>query len=250
MIRSIYTIECHLLSRPFLPAANAYAVRPNHHLKIAIKFSFLVKDVKPSLVPSEPNMIQMKCKTRMESQTLTAHPSPRSSELVAHILIPQQPPPDPTSRPICTLARRIIRRERPRAGHLLIRHNRIIPPLRPTLTHDIEMRPKPVLIPLRALATTPLLIPIRRTEVGDHDGDGVACTGAVALARGGDVVGVGELVAGAAAGAAPGARAAEEGLRARGREERGGGVRGGLPGGEGAVGAAAAGAFLAVVVVL
>ena len=112
------------------------------------------------------------------------------------------------------------------------------------------MRPKAVLIALCALATTPLLIPIRRTQVGDHDGDRVACTGAVALARGGDVVGVGELVASAAAGTAPGARAAEEGLRAGGCEERGGGVGGGLPGGEGAVGATAAGAFLAVVVVL
>ena len=188
----------------------------------------------------------MKCKTRIEKST-AQHPQ---SHLVSHILIPQQPPPNPTSRPIRTLARRVIRGERPRAWNLLIRHNRIIPPLGPALTHDIEMRPKPVLIARATLATAPLLVSIRGTEVGDHDGDGLASTGAVALASGGDVVGVGQLVAGAAARAAPGARAAEEGLRACGCEERGGGVRGGLPGGERAVGAAAAGAFLAVVVVL
>ena len=83
------------------------------------------------------------------------------------------------------------------------------------------MRPEPVLIPRPTLAAAPLLIPIRGAEVGDHDGDGLAGTGAVALARGGDVVGVSQLVAGAAAGTAPGSGAAEEGLRACGREEGG-----------------------------
>ena len=197
-------------------------------------------------------MIHMKCKIRIEKSQPTLPPTQRHPHphLVSHILIPQHPPPDPTSRPIRTLTRRIIRRERPRARNLLICHNRIIPPLGPTLTHDIEMRPKSVLIARPTLAATPLLISIRGTQVGDHDGDGLAAAGTVALARGGDIIGVGQLVAGAAAGAAPGPGAAEEGLRARGCEERGGGVGGGLPGGERAVGAAAAGAFLAVVVVL
>ena len=202
-------------------------------------------------------MIQMKCqkkKTRIEKPQLLLPKEPASephSGLVAHILIPQQAPPDPAGRPTRTLTGRIIGGEGAGTGHLLIRDDGIIPPLGPALTHDVEVGAEAVLVAgPAALAAAPLRVPVRRTEVGDHHGDGLARARAVALARGRDVVGVGELVAGAAAGAAPGPRAAEEGLGSRRREERAGGVRGGLPGGEGAVGAAAAGAFLAVVVVL
>jgi len=110
------------------------------------------------------------------------------------------------------------------------------------------MRAEAILI--RWLAA-PLLIPVGWAQVGDHNGDGVARAGAVALAGSSDSTDVGELVAFPAPGpaprtAAPGA--GEEVLAAGcGVDVRAAG--GGLPGGHGGAGGAATGAGLPVVVV-
>ena len=119
----------------------------------------------------------------------------------------------------------------------------LTPSQRTILAHDVEMRSVTVLIRrLRA----PHLVPVRGAQVRDHDGDGVSGAGAVALAARGDGAHVRQLVALAAATAAPTPRAAEEVLRARCSEDFSSWV--GLPGGHCASCGAAAGADLTVVV--
>ncbi len=109
------------------------------------------------------------------------------------------------------------------------------------------MRPKPILVLWLA---APLLIPISRTQIRHHNSNTIPGAGAVALARRSDGADVGERVAFAAAGAAPGrgAGGGEEVLGTRGGVEVWG-AGGRLPGGHGGAGGAAAGADLAVVVV-
>ena len=100
-----------------------------------------------------------------------------------------------------------------------------------------------------ARLAAPYRVPVRGTEVRDHDCDRLAGARAIALSAGGDGTDVSELEAFATAAAAPARRAAvEEVLRAGGRVDVC--ARGGLPGGHGGTSGAAAGAGLAVVVVL
>ena len=65
----------------------------------------------------------------------------------------------------------------------------------------------------------PLGIAVCGTQVGDHDGDGLAFARAVALTLRRDVAGVGQLVALPASAAAPAARASEQVLRPSRRED-------------------------------
>ena len=115
---------------------------------------------------------------------------------------------------------------------------------RTPLSHDIKMRPKPILIRRAA----PLLIPIRRTQIRNHDRDTFPCTCAVALATGSNGADIGQFIAATASAAAPGGGSAVV-------EQRGAscccpdGAGAELPG-ECAGGTAAAGADCAVVVVL
>jgi hypothetical protein len=112
------------------------------------------------------------------------------------------------------------------AGDGLVGDDWVVPPLWCTLRQDVEMRAEAILIcGLRA----PLRVAVCGTQVRDHDCDGLAGTGAVALACGCDVADVGQFVAGAATASTPAAGTAEEVLRACCREY--GGAVAGLPGG-------------------
>ena len=108
------------------------------------------------------------------------------------------------------------------------------------------MHAEPVLVRQRA---APLFIPLRGAQVRDHDGDLLACTGAVPLATGSDGANIRQLVACTAAATAPGGGSAvvEEGGAACCCPE---GARAKLPGEGTGIGTATAGALVAVVVML